>query len=131
MEINILIVLGILFIHFVADFIFQTDWQAQNKSKAWKPLLSHTFTYSVIWMLPICILLGIEKPNEVSNWYVCNTLLFVLITFLCHTITDYFTSRLNSRLWEKKQVHNFFVSVGADQLLHYIQLILTFYYLTK
>ena len=53
-------------------------------------------------------------------WY------FVIITFICHTVTDYFTSRLNSKLWAKGDVHNFFVSVGFDQVLHYAQLFLTY-----
>jgi hypothetical protein len=55
--------------------------------------------------------------------------LFVWITFLSHTIQDYFTSRLNSRLWAKGDTHNFFVSIGWDQVLHYTQLLLTYYYL--
>jgi hypothetical protein len=54
---------------------------------------------------------------------------FWLITFVCHTITDYFTSRLNSRLWAKGDVHNFFVSIGFDQVLHYVQLFTTYYLL--
>ena len=32
----------ILIVHFVADFIFQTDKQAKGKSKNWKDLLGHT-----------------------------------------------------------------------------------------
>jgi len=51
---------------------------------------------------------------------------FVLITFVAHTITDYFTSRLNAKLWAKGDVHNFFVSVGFDQVLHYVQLFVTY-----
>lgn len=54
---------------------------------------------------------------------------FVPITFIFHTITDYFTNRLNSKLWAKGDVHNFFVSVGFDQCLHYVQLFLTYYLL--
>lgn len=37
----------------------------------------------------------------------------------------------NGSLWEQKKVHEFFVSIGFDQLLHYIQLILTFKLLTS
>lgn len=39
---------------------------------------------------------------------------------------DYFTSRLNSKLWAQGRTHDFFVAVGFDQVLHYIQLILTY-----
>jgi hypothetical protein len=53
-------------------------------------------------------------------------LLFPIITFIAHTITDYFTSRLNAKLWAKGNVHNFFVSIGFDQYLHYLQLFITY-----
>jgi hypothetical protein len=118
----------ILIIHFISDFVLQTDKQAKGKSKNWNDLLSHTATYSAIWVVPISILLAINKvPFPVNS--IGNSLFFVAITFICHTITDYFTSRLNSRLWAEGKVHNFFVSVGADQVYHYIQLFLTYYYL--
>lgn len=132
MEINIWIVLSILAIHWFADFVCQTSWQAENKSKSWKALISHTQFYSFIWLVAGSIYLYLKYGSFSPPREEClNVLYFTLITFVLHTVTDYFTSRLNKILWEKKEVHNFFVSVGFDQLLHYIQLILTFYYLTK
>ena len=74
----------------------------------------------------IILLFGYINKTQTTEWYVLNTLFFVGITFVCHTITDYFTSRLNSKLWAKGDVHNFFVSVGFDQVLHYVQLFLTY-----
>lgn len=118
------VIFSILIIHWYADFVLQTDKQARGKSKNWGDLLEHTFSYSLVWLL-ISIPYGASID---SLWF---GLWFTLITFVCHTATDYFTSRLNSKLWEKGQVHNFFVSVGFDQILHYVQLFLTFYYLTK
>lgn len=123
----------ILSIHYVADFIFQTDKEAKGKSKNLDDLLSHTFTYSEIWF-SVGVLVLAYKSNLFTNldfYKPYSLLLFSLITFICHTITDYFTSRLNSYLWNKGDVHNFFVSLGFDQLLHYIQLFLTYYYLFK
>ena len=141
----------ILIIHFIADFVLQTDKQAKGKSKNWSDLLSHTYTYSCIWLIPVMILF----PNGWStSHYVLASLTFGTITFVCHTITDYFTSRLNSKLWSQatfwqnsfnkekygedycskmsgKYTHNFFVSVGFDQLLHYTQLLLTYWFLTN
>lgn len=131
MEINLVVVLVILVVHFIADFVCQTSWQAENKSKDWGALLAHTGIYSLIWMPVVCILLGYLNPNESPRWYVGYSVLFSAITFICHTATDYYTSRVNSMLWEKKKVHAFFVSIGFDQQLHYTQLLLTFYFLTQ
>ena len=107
--ISLHIVIFILFLHWFSDFVSQSDWEAKNKSTSAIALFSHTITYSLPWLF-----FGIP---------------FAIITFLCHTLTDYYTSRLNSKLWAKGDVHNFFVSIGFDQFLHYIQLLLTYYFL--
>lgn len=120
----------IIIVHWIADFWLQTDWQATNKSKNIKALFQHTFNYSMCWFIPISILLVYFKDTmPINSSY--NAILFVLITFIAHTITDYFTSRLNSYLWDKRKTHYFFVSIGGDQILHYIQLFTTYYYLKQ
>ena len=96
---------------------------AQGKSKNWTDLISHTLTYFFVFYIA-SILYYFISDNRSILW-------FGPITFVCHTITDYFTSRLNSKLWEKKDIHNFFVSVGFDQWLHYVQLFITYYLLLK
>lgn len=108
-----------LFIHWVADFILQTDAQAKGKSTDNGFLVSHTAIYSTVWWFCVslfCLFTGQQLVLAV---------IFAAITWLAHTVTDYYTSRLNSYLWKKGDVHNFFVSVGFDQVLHYVQLILT------
>ena len=139
--IDLKVVLAIILIHWLADFVFQTDKMAKGKSKNWNDLLSHTGTYSFVWLfIGGCIYLQQFRPynpehNKIINIYwsywIPRGILFVFITFIAHTITDYFTSRLNSKLWAKGDVHNFFVSIGGDQVLHYTQLLLTYYILTK
>ena len=126
MEINIWVVLGIIVIHWFADFVLQTEEMAQGKSKNWSDLLNHTMTYSLIWYVigTILIVVNLNWPFfDYPSWALTK---FVVITFIAHTATDYYTSRVNSMLWEKKEVHNFFVSIGFDQVLHYIQLFLTY-----
>jgi hypothetical protein len=122
-------IFSIIFVHWVADFVLQTDEQAKGKSKNWYDLLAHTFTYSTMWIFASCLLIGYANKGQTTQWYVIHSILFALITFITHTVTDYFTSRLNSKLWAKGDVHNFFVSIGFDQVLHYIQLFLTYYIL--
>ena len=123
-------IFSILLIHWVADFVLQTDSQAKGKSKNWKDLLNHTFNYSMVWMIPITVLFGLSDLEWTAEQYVLHSVIFCLITFVTHTTTDYFTSRLNAKLWAKGDSHNFFISVGFDQVLHYVQLFLTYWFLT-
>jgi hypothetical protein len=130
---NLYEIFSIIFIHWIADFVLQTHWEAVNKSKNNKALLKHTIKYTLFWYL--CSSLFCAYQNHFGhktmmdfNWTPW-IVLFFPITFITHTITDYYTSRLNSKLWEKGDTHNFFVSVGFDQCLHYVQLFLTYYFL--
>jgi len=122
-------------LHFVGDFLLQSDWMALNKSTYWRALLLHTTIYSLCF----------------ANY----GLSFVAITFLTHTLTDAVTSRITSELWfinltpyddcgecrmtmaqneylatvTNWKRHCFFVAIGADQLIHMWTLYLTAYYL--
>ena len=91
-------VLLIVWIHFVSDFILQSDIMAINKSKNVKYLLLHCFIYSLLFL--------------VFGWE------FSLIAFLSHFIIDFFTSKLTSYLWQKEKRHWFFCTIGFDQALH-------------
>lgn len=119
---NLIEIFSIILIHWFADFVMQTDWQAKNKSKSNKALTHHVTTYALVWFF-VMNLLFVRTNNYVM------LAVFPVITFICHWITDYFTSRLNSKLLAKGDTHNFFVSVGFDQVLHYVQLFLTYYFL--
>lgn len=116
MEINLIIILSIILIHFFGDFIIQTDWQAKNKSSNLEALLNHTTTYTLCW-LPFCLYYHLGY--------------FMIITWFFHTITDYLTSRWVKKSFEKQDYHMGFVKIGLDQCGHYIQLFLTFYFLTN
>jgi len=63
--------------------------------------------------------------------FTTTSLLIFSITFLTHWFTDLFTSRWTSKLWEKKDVHNFFVVIGLDQLIHATTLLITYNYLIQ
>ena len=111
----------IVIIHYIADFLLQTNWQAQNKSKDIIPLLDHTFFYSIT-----IVVLSFPYVYEVKS-----VIYLFVITFLCHTITDYFTSRWSTKYFSKGKTREGFRVVGFDQLLHYLQLFLTFFFILK
>lgn len=106
----------ILLIHFLADFCLQTPDQARLKSTDIDELGKHVLSYSLTWFLASYIWF--------EAWHL--SMMFALVTFILHFITDYVTSRIGKPYWEKKDYHTGFVVVGADQVLHYIQLILTY-----
>lgn len=86
-------------LHFLGDFIFQSDRMALNKSKSEAWLTLHVFTY--------CAVLAVF-----SNWK------FWLFNFVAHYITDWISSRATSSLWKQEKRHAFFVVIGADQAVH-------------
>ncbi len=107
-QISIYIVFWLLLAHFIGDFICQSDWMAQGKSKKFLPLFIHCVVYS--WVI----------------YVFSGNILFTLVNFLLHFVIDFFTSRVNSWLWNKKEIHWFFVGVGTDQFCHYLCLITTY-----
>jgi len=113
--VNVSEILLILFAHFVADFICQTDEMAINKSKSNVSLTAHVLAYSLAM---IVILFWFYPGLPIINWLIFNGAL--------HWVTDYFTSRLNAYIWKKEMRHWFFVGIGADQMIHFTCLLLTY-----
>ena len=90
--------LVLLVVHFVADFLLQSDWMAVNKSKRWDALALHVSIYAACF-----VWLGLA---------------FVGVTWATHFLTDALTSRATSALWQRNQRHWFFAMIGFDQLIH-------------
>lgn len=105
----------IMLIHFLADFGLQTHDQATNKSTSNIWLAKHVGVYSLIWLVATIPIFGI-----------LGAILFSVCTFTTHYITDFITSRIGKPFWDKKDLHNGFVVVGFDQLVHFITLYYTF-----
>ena len=129
----------IIVIHYIADFIFQAEEWAENKSKHNWALIMHTLTYTLVWAMPASFLFS--HPCDQSFFGTCvytgKSLIFLGVTFVIHTITDYFTSRIVSKRFADKYygspIPNLgaFSIIGLDQVLHYAQLFGTYYLLTR
>ena len=117
--------LYIVLVHWISDFILQSNEMAQNKSTSnvWltKHVIVYTMVTNVLW-IPIIFVLNLKLLT--FEYFLAMSLIFVT-----HWITDYITSKLNSKYWRLKDTHSFFVSIGFDQLLHYTQLFLIFRFL--
>lgn len=119
--INLYLVFLILIIHWIADFVFQSDEVAKNKSTSWKHLLEHVMIYTSVLYFGFILF----------QHCFLQFLLFVLINGLSHFIIDAITSRINTYLYKKGAIHNFFVSIGFDQVLHLTILVISAYYFIK
>lgn len=105
----------VLFFHWVFDFVLQTEWMASNKSHSVRALSAHAIVYTVGMLLAGFFIAG---PTTTA-------VLFGLVNGVLHFCVDFCTSKLTAALWKKKDVHNFFVVIGADQLTHNITLLAT------
>jgi len=125
--ISIIVVVAILINHFIADFVLQSDWMAKNKSCNDNALALHVFIYTLA-LMPLYFVFRYTDDNISLNILFLG---FLIANFYLHVVTDYVTSRLNTYLWKKGQVHYFFVSVGFDQLLHYSALFSTYWFFIR
>ena len=128
---NLIEIFSIIVIHWIADFVMQDEKWALGKSKNWKDLLSHTATYSYSFWILINMCSELFSLGLTFYW----SFYFLLITFVCHTITDYFTSRVISKRFANKHLggpipsFGAFSIIGFDQVLHYVQLFITYWIL--
>jgi len=100
----------LVWLHFFADFVLQTDKVAINKSSSSVYLLLHCMIYAA----PFILIFGLG---------------FSLIAGALHFVVDFGTSRLTTYLWRKEERHWFFVTIGFDQAIHLTCLILALIYL--
>ena len=103
--IQIVVLIAIVWIHFVADFILQSNYVAINKSK----YIGQLFKHAVIYSIPFLIL-GVK---------------YALINGALHFIVDFFTSSMTTYFYARDRRHAFFVTIGCDQAIHMTCLIIT------
>lgn len=120
-------ILYILFIHWIADFVFQSDYIAKNKSIDVLVLLLHTVIYIAVFIVGYALIYYIwtdyyimVRPIMVS---------FLAFNFVLHFITDFITSKISAYFHKSNQRHWFFVTIGFDQFIHQFTLLFSFIYL--
>jgi hypothetical protein len=96
---------GLLFSHFIGDFLCQTNWMATTKSRNIWALLIHCTVYTVVILLYSCL--------QLENWFV-----FSITQGSLHFLIDFITSKLTTYFWHKSRYRLFFNTIGLDQLLH-------------
>ena len=93
-----------MFAHWIADFIVQRHEWASNKWHSKLALSKHVATYTAV-MVTMLAPFGL--------WWQA------LVIGVLHWPVDYVTSKITHKLYERGDVHNFFVVVGLDQFIHF------------
>lgn len=104
----------IMLIHWIADFILQSDVMARNKSISNYWLTMHAMTYTFVMMCATAFPFTLIFNNPI-RW-----IMWIMANGILHWITDYFTSRGSSFFFKKQDFHNGFIVVGIDQYIHLI-----------
>lgn len=110
----------ILIIHYLFDFVFQSEWMAKNKSKELNPLMLHICVYSMglVLMMMFNIHLFVNVPIYVLNlWFWTN--------LTAHFLTDFISSTISAHFFSNNKTRYGFLTVGLDQLIHYLTIFYT------
>ena len=127
-------VIYVFFMHYIADFIVQTEYQALNKSKSFKALSMHVLTYTVtlfIMVLPIVYFFkgyayGLDHNKIIATLLL--SMIFAVYNGVFHFAVDFVTSKLVSYHFAKGDSRNAFKIIGWDQFLHITILYVSYVY---
>lgn len=120
MTVAVWAVLIVLFGHWMSDFVWQPDWMGKRKSSSWGVLANHAARIFLGMFFTMGLILTMNGTGSISG-----LIAFAGINAASHFVIDAVTSRVTSRLWGQQRVHNFFVTIGLDQMLHVAIAVLT------
>lgn len=101
---NIDIILLLIWLHFIGDFLFQSNWMALNKSNNIIALSYHCAFYAIPFMV-----ISLE---------------YALLMGMLHFPVDFITSKITSRYYKNQRI--FFLVIGFDQAVHMTILIMAY-----
>lgn len=107
MEFGVGTFLYLLTLHFIGDFILQSDRIATGKGKDGRILSEHVYIYTSTFLIGTIFVFGVAGACA----YAC-------FNGILHFATDFVTSKITAEFHARGDRHNFFVTIGADQLIH-------------
>lgn len=126
---NLLIIAAVLFGHWVGDFILQENNLKASKDKKLinkaKKLVKHLFPHTLVYTSVLTGMMAILILFKILSYNLISLILFFVITYITHFITDFIVTMINSNFLMKNGRHKYFVSIGLDQLIHYMTMFVT------
>lgn len=110
--ISINYLIGLLFTHLLADFFTQSQSMAANKHNSMGWLGLHCGVYGFVFMV---------------FWsYNITGLHFAIWLAGIHFLTDLITSKITYYYWNQKRPRAFFNTIGVDQFIHIVTIIVSY-----
>jgi len=126
---NLAIINIVLIGHWISDFVLQKNkkkTRAKIKNKNVKHIVPHTLLYTSILT---CLIIISQFLNIIHSKYYFSIFYFFIITYITHFLTDFYITKINEKHLKKNKRHEYFVTIGIDQFLHYSMLFSTLYIL--
>jgi hypothetical protein len=144
---DVVTICSLVVLHFIADFVFQSRKMGREKSERFKVLLDHIFVQLIIFEFGL-LLLGFTW-HQATVFGLLNALVHGLIDwnvwrlYKCWVIASYVQPvrdagykkeeifplakerALSHKYWED---HTFYLTIGFDQLLHALTLVILAHY---
>lgn len=108
--INITNILIIIWLHWFADFVLQSDKIATRKSES----IFFLGVHAIFYTLPFILYFGV---------------IYGVLNGITHFIVDFVTSKITRHYWLEENRRAFFMTIGFDQAIHMTVLIGSFYWL--
>jgi hypothetical protein len=115
--------------HYIGDFLLQSRKIGTQKISDNRVMLDHVtiYTGTVFMMIFLFILMPLCFVTELPNMGFWGSFSFHMLIyfyiFVTHFATDWCTSRLTARFWQRDQYKAFWNTIGIDQLIHAVTLI--------
>ena len=107
---------NLLMAHLAGDWIFQTEWQALNKTRSWRALLAHVSAYHLLVLGILLSRFGLAEPR---------VYLAVALLAVSHALLD----RRDPLIWLMRKLRivverepPFWLVMAVDQSVHILLL---------
>lgn len=124
---------AMMFVHWVADFVCQSDEMVKGKSSSIAALSKHILSYAVVFTVGTFItalaLDGKGHSEQLFKEGFATFWAFVFINVGSHFFIDFITSRASKLEFERGNTGTAFKIIGFDQFLHIAIMAVSLYYM--
>ncbi len=135
LEYYVSFITAMLFVHWVADFVCQSDGVAKGKSSSISKLSQHIAVYLLVFAVGTFLTVIDLDDGVNSEWFFKEGFpsfwVFVFINVGSHFFIDFITSRASKLEFERGNTGTAFKIIGFDQFLHVAIILISAYYMVS